>query len=73
MALADLEGDGKVDVESQGQVEGHEDERVYCGADVFAQDTVACRVQWRLHQTRHATLRHSAAWWTCLSRLSFQT
>ena len=37
MALADLDGDGRLDVvEAQGEVEGYEDERVYFGTDVLA-------------------------------------
>jgi hypothetical protein len=43
VALADLNGDGIVDVvEGQGEVPGHEDERVYFGnPDVLAPDTAA--------------------------------
>jgi hypothetical protein len=42
MAVADLNGDGRPDVvEGQGEVTGHEDERVYFGTDVLAPDTAA--------------------------------
>ena len=43
MALADLNGDGIIDVvDAQGEVPGHEDERVYFGnPDVLAPDTAA--------------------------------
>lgn len=40
MAVADLNGDGRPDVvEAQGEVPGHENERVYMGTDVLSADT----------------------------------
>jgi hypothetical protein len=42
IVLADLNGDGRLDaVESQGEVPGYEDERVYFGSDVLPPDTAA--------------------------------
>ena len=42
MALADLNGDRRVDVvESQGEVPGHEDERVYFATEILAPDSAA--------------------------------
>lgn len=62
MALADLDGDGRLDVvEAQGEVEGHESERVYLGTDALPPDTAdpvvrpartAARVVARVHDNR---------------------
>jgi hypothetical protein len=42
MAVADLDGDGRPDVvEAQGEVPGHEGERVYIGSEVLEPDTAA--------------------------------
>ena len=42
MAAADLDGDGRPDlVEAQGEVPGHEGERVYIGTEVLEPDTAA--------------------------------
>lgn len=46
MAVADLDGDGRPDVvEAQGEVPGHEGERVYIGSEVLEPDTAAPIVQ----------------------------
>ena len=74
MALADLDRDGRIDVvESQGEVEGHEEERVYFGSEVLALDTappivraaIARRmVVARIHDNRTPYL---AADWTSIT------
>jgi hypothetical protein len=69
MALADLNGDGIIDVvEAQGEVPGHHDERVYFGnPDVLAPDTappiiraavVGSSVLARVHDNRAAYAPH---------------
>ena len=68
LAVADLDGDGRPDVvESQGEVPGFEDERVYRGTDALAPDTappvVVARlfgrdVVARVHDNRTPNLPH---------------
>lgn len=65
MALADLDGDGRLDVvEAQGEAPGYESERIYLGTDVLAPDTArpvvstardGARVVARVHDNRTAT------------------
>ena len=49
LAVADLDGDDRLDVvESQGEVPGHEDERVYLATDTVAPDTAPPIIRWEL-------------------------
>ena len=49
MAVADLDGDDRLDVvESQGEVPGHEDERVYLASDVIPVDAAPPIIRWEL-------------------------
>jgi hypothetical protein len=68
MAVADLNGDDRPDVvESQGEVPGHEDERVYLATDVVPADTAAPIIRWeflggsivaRVHDNRTPNSAH---------------
>lgn len=68
LAVADLNGDGRPDlVEAQGEVPGHEDERVYFGSDMLAPDSAPpiVRVQVdgsavlaRVHDNRTPNMPH---------------
>ena len=68
LGLADLNGDGRLDaVEAQGEVRGHEDERVYFGTEVLAPDSappilrievVGATVFARVHDNRTPNMPH---------------
>jgi hypothetical protein len=49
MAVADLNGDQRLDVvEAQGEVPGHEDERVYLASDAVQPDSAPPVIRWQL-------------------------
>lgn len=68
MAVADLNGDGRPDVvEAQGEVPGHQNERVYLGTDVLSPDTAPPIIRMevvgavavaRVHDNRTANMPH---------------
>ncbi len=78
LAVADLDGDGRPDVvESQGEVTGSEDERVYLGTKVLAPDTAppvvrteirGSRIFARVHDNRTPNMPHD--WRSVTARLS---
>ena len=67
-AAADLNGDGRPDVvEAQGEVPGHQNERVYLGTDVLSPDTAPPIIRMevvgavavaRVHDNRTANMPH---------------
>ena len=76
VAVADLNGDGRPDVvESQGEVPGHETERVYLGTSVIAPDTappvvhaavIGTIVAARIHDNRAPNMPHD--WQSLVAR-----
>jgi hypothetical protein len=73
-AVADLDGDARPDVvDAQGEVEGHEDERVWLGTEVLQPDTAAplvsgeltgSTVRARVHDNRTPNMPHD---WTSVT------
>ena len=73
-AVADLDGDARPDVvDAQGEVEGHEDERVWLGTELLEPDTAAPvirattgggKVRARVHDNRTPNMPHD---WTSVT------